>query len=318
LHGVSWGGGIEIYRNIRVAGIVLFFVMGIFLMARYYSSGGAYFVFHGIGFLGATALSALHLFLISSLYDEGLYVYSEAWIEWGYDSSIWFLLIFMLIPLFFSDEEKKEEEGRNVESYRKGILMGFFAFLLLSVVYYFVYPLPDIYYIDVIFGGVKEVGLILFLVATLLLYYFNNKTKEQIIFRWIACFLVSFLLSQILFISLSENKYDSLFNFGHIFANLAYLCFFIGVIVELRNYCKKTEEIRLELRARNEEIEMMKVKSSEIEKGYKDKEEEIEKTLLEIEKSRNELEKMNEMMVGREIKMIELKKEIANLKGSKS
>lgn len=66
LREISWGGGIEVYRNIRIVGLVLFFVMGIFLMARYYSSGSAYFVFYGIGFLGATTLGALHLFLISS------------------------------------------------------------------------------------------------------------------------------------------------------------------------------------------------------------------------------------------------------------
>lgn len=70
----------------------------------------------------------------------------------------------------------------------------------------------------------------------------------------------------------------------------------------------------MELAAQKENNERILAEKEEIKEFARESREEIEKAFLETEKGRRDLEKMNQMMVGREMRMIDLKKEVARLK----
>ncbi len=83
---------------------------------------------------------------------------------------------------------------------------------------------------------------------------------------------------------------------------------FDQMIDDLKKYKEKTEEekqvLEIKVRARNRELEEMN----------KELEERIKERTSEIEKKLKEFEKINKLMVGRELKMIELKKELEKYK----
>jgi hypothetical protein len=77
---------------------------------------------------------------------------------------------------------------------------------------------------------------------------------------------------------------------------------------ELAEAQEKTEQVNIALE------EKVKERTKELESMAKNLEEEVGQRTQELEKKLKELEKTNKLMIGREIKMIELKKEIKELK----
>ncbi len=77
---------------------------------------------------------------------------------------------------------------------------------------------------------------------------------------------------------------------------------------ELAEAQERTEQVNIALE------EKVKERTKDLEIMAKNLEEEVGQRTQELEKKLKELEKTNKLMIGREIKMIELKKEIKELK----
>jgi len=83
---------------------------------------------------------------------------------------------------------------------------------------------------------------------------------------------------------------------------------------EVRQKTKELEKTREELEEAKEVLEIkVKARTEELEKLTESLEEQVKKRTSELRKRVNELEKIRKVAVGRELKMIELKKEIKRL-----
>ena len=89
-------------------------------------------------------------------------------------------------------------------------------------------------------------------------------------------------------------------------------------IGELRNVREKLNKVNLELEEARSILEIkISARTKELEELNKKLEEKVKERTEEIEKRMEELEKFQKMMIGRELKMMELKKEIKGLKKEK-
>lgn len=92
------------------------------------------------------------------------------------------------------------------------------------------------------------------------------------------------------------------------------MMFMIGLIINMHQTIKSAEENRQILEKENIELRNTRETSIVLKIMAEKNKRNIEKALEETQKSKKELEQMNEIMVDRELKMMELKSEITKLK----
>lgn len=310
LRGVNWREDICVHIIVETVFVSLSFLIGAFSLIRYYAGGSNAFFLYGIGFFGAFFLDLFHVLLVT--FGERMIFYSEALAEWSSEAAYYFLLVFIWISWMFC-RNKCEFKGENLK-YKRAAILGLSMFVLLTAPIYFFHPLPTVYYIEIIFGGIKELGIVVLSLLTLSSYFWRGFWRKTDLSYWTTYSVMTFFLSYTFFISSSQVMYDAAFNVGHILMILAQLCFLVGLFVDFFGRIQGIENDKKKLKEKNEIILMEKKENDEMKRKYELKKREFEKVLEETEKSRLELEKMNEMMVGREMKMIELKKEIIKLK----
>lgn len=288
------------------ASMTLLFVAGLSLMI-YSAKKIDKFLFFGLIFFGVFFLGLYHSFVISFFHDP--HADSELHVHLGWESSRFFLITLIIVGWFAWDKSGKRW-GESFLS-RNIIMWGVPALFAVFLIFFQIFSARGVEYFPEYLQDF--LGALLFLLA-FVLYFSKGEWRKYFFEHWMVIFLLVGFMSQLVHIFSSESTYDVMHDAGHVLAFASYVCFLIGILVEAHFLLSEVEEKKFELAVEREKGARIATEKEKIKEIARKSKKEIEEALMEAEKGKRELEKMNKMMVGREMRMIELKKELAILK----
>jgi len=291
-------GNQQIHTLMELLATTLALFVGVLALIRFYTKRNNTFLLIGAGFIGTAFLDGYHAVVTSTFFEISSFPALEVLIPWSWNASRYFLALLMFVSWFVWRREKKV--GKKGVISEHVVYAGITLVTLASFIFFAFYPLPRAYYPELFFGRPQELGAALLFLAALVGYLSKGKWKTSNFENWIILSLIAGFAAQTIFISLSVQLFDFSFDVAHGLKIISYLFALIALLVSVYHLSQDAERGKKELEEKNEELILSK-RQAELDA----------KT---AENSRKETEQINKSMVGRELKMIELKKELEELK----
>ncbi len=293
----SWIGNQQLYTLLELSTTLLAFSIGSIALIRYYTKKDASILFLGVGFLGVAILEAYDTLITSSFYGAFLPSDVDTLLAWSWFSSRIFLGLLMAMSILSA---KKRVE----ETY---IYLSVGVLTLLVFLFFTFVELPPAYTATSWAGRPAE-----FIPGFLFLLAFIGTLEKGLWKRdpfehLLGFFLVVGIFTQFFVAPFSQKIFDFTFHFSQILKLFSYLLVFVGFLSNMYFLFNEAEESRTKLAQQNRALTKAQASSLLSQKN-------LEKALLAAKENQKNLEKMNKMMVGREMKMIELKNQVQNLK----
>lgn len=299
LNWAFWKGSVQLHTVMEVIATMLAFSIGILALIRFFSSKGNIFLTLGFGFLGTALLDGYHAIVTSSFFSSLFPSSPDSLIPWSWNASRFYLSVIMVISVAAIRREMKLGKEKGVVS-PFAVFISTVVFTIVSFIFFAFYPLPRAYFPEYFFGRPEEfVSAVLFFIA-MIGYLFIGKWKMSRLHFWVLMSLVVNFLIQLTFMPLSHSLFDAMFDLAHLLKVVSYIFVNIGLFVSIFELFKLVENKNYKLKLNNANL--------------KDAEEYLASTLKNTEKTKNEFASLNELMVNREVKMVELKQENEKLK----
>lgn len=311
----EWTGNQELHTLLEVSSTILAFFVGVVALIRYYTKKETTILLLGVGFLGTGLLEAYHAAATSSFYSLYFPSSTDSLIAWSSFSSRIFLSVFMAAGILAWRHEMRTSRKlvRDTVIYIETALLALINFVFFSFI-----ELPSAYAEGSLIGRPTEFIPGFFFLLAFIGYIEQGKWKTDHFDYTVTLFLVTGIATQFFVNPLSTHLFDSSFHYGQILKIFGYSIVFLGLLVNTYFLFKEAENSRHKLALQNLELTQAKDKLEKAKHRDELSRLKLEKALKETKKSQIELEKMNKIMVGREMKMIELKQEIQTLKKTSS
>ena len=294
---ISWVGSQTLHTLMEVLATALALFVGILALIRHYTKPSNIFLLVGAGFLGTAFLDGYHALVTSALFDQLFPSPPLSLAPWSWNASRIFLSIFMVLSWLGSVYSSPEGKQRRIAEWK--VYWGAGLFTIASFLFFALYPLPRAYYPELVFGRPSEmVAAALFLIA-LVGYLQRGAWKKSHFEHWLIMSLIVGCMSQALFMSTSYHLYDTMFDTARLLRIMSYLFTLTGLLISMFFLFKQAEEGK----------EQLSVQNAALQKTTR----EAEETASQLANQAAQLEKMNELMIGRELRMIELKKRVKEL-----
>lgn len=296
----SWLGNQQIYTLFELSSTLLAFCIGSIALIRYYTKKDASILFLAVGFLGVGLLEGYDAIVTSGLFSSFFPSQVDTVLSWSWFSSRIFLSLLLCLSILTARK-------RVDESY---IYLGVSCLTLLVFLFFTLVELPPAYSSFSWAGRPAEfIPAILFLLAFIGLIE-KGSWKEEHFEYLLSLFLVVSMVIQFFVAPFSHRIFDLAFHFSQIAKLSSYLLVLLGLLINMYFLFKEAEENRAKLSSQNKQLTQAQHQSQLAQKK-------LEKALLEAKEQEKTLRQMNKVMVGRELRMIELKNEVQNLKDSK-
>lgn len=278
---------------------------------RYYSKKNSTFLYISTGFIGVMTLDLYHALTTSYLFENFFMHIPTSIIPWSWNAGRYFLSLFMCLS--WIAWLKKDSIPQIKLNQEKFVYILAITLTIISLIIWALIPLPRAYYPELFFGRPQEFGAaILFLIA--LIGYFQKKKWQTSRFEhWIMYFLILSFFSEAIYMPKSYALYDDMFAMSHILKIFSYGCVLVGLLFNMYYLFSKAAQNQDALISQNKALEAAKLEEKNAKQIAIEKQQETEKALKLAEETKNELLRMNESMVGRELKMVELKEKIEKL-----
>ena len=228
----TWHGDIELHTLMETVATVLSLVVGSLALVRYYSKKDNKFLFIGTGFVATAFLDGYHAAISSSRFIESFSSFPPSHIAWSWFASRIFLALSLWMSwLFWRREDHLGAAGRISERLVyvtvTALALAFFA------VVEFV-PMPAVYYQQFFFPRPQELVPALFFLLALIGYLRKGKWKTNLFEHWLLLSLIVSFMAQVMFMSLSAQAYDAMFDAAHLLKVGSYLCAMVGLLLSMR------------------------------------------------------------------------------------
>lgn len=240
LRDVNWQGGKELHTVMETAATLLAMFVGIIALIRYYSKKEITILFIGTGFLGASFLDGYHAIVTSSYFAQNFPSTLPSLIPWSWVASRAFLSIFLLLSAVTCYTMRRKIE---VNKTTENMVYGFtIIFTLISFIFFAFTPLPRAYFDELFFHRPEEfIPAFLFLV-TLVIYLKKGKWRDNTTEYWLILSLITGVLGQALFMSLSGHIFDTMFDLAHMLKKVSYIFVLTGLLGSMLVLFKKSEQ----------------------------------------------------------------------------
>lgn len=316
LRNVEWQGNKQLHTLMELLATTLATFVGILALVRYYTKKSNTFLFIGAGFFGTAFLDGYHTVVTSSFFDQLFPSVPASLIPWSWNASRTLLSVLMFLSwIAWRREERLGEQGKVSE---KLVYWGVGIFTLASFAFFAFYPLPRAYYPELFFGRPEEFLSAMFFLLALIGYLSKGKWRSNHFEHWVVLSLIVNLLGQVMFMPFSFRLFDLMFDVAHTLKKVSYVTTLIGLLISMYYLFREAAEGKAALEKGLKLVENSKAKVEMALADAKQAQVESEQQRKIAEQQSAEAERLNKAMVGRELKMVELKKKLEKLGGDKS
>ena len=235
-----WQGSIELHTTLEVIATLLALFVGIIALIHFYAKRKNIFLFIGTGFLGTAFLDGYHAIVTSNWFQ---YVWSSppsSLIPWSWNASRIFLSLLMLLSWW--SWKREERLGSAGQANEKTVFLIVSLFTLGSFIFFAFVPLPRAYHPEFIFGRPEEFIAGAFFLFALIGYLQMGTWKSNSFEHWVILSLIISLIGQVMFMSFSNQLFDTMFNLAHLLKQASYICVLTGLLCSMYNQFEQLEQ----------------------------------------------------------------------------
>ncbi len=319
LQSFVWEADSDFHTLMEVVVTMLALMVGTMSLVRYYAQRDDSFLLIGAAFLGVALLDSYHAFVSTDIFSVWFPSPPVSLVPWSWVASRLFLAVMMFVSWIEWKRRKKTRE--DVARLRpKHVYITVSLFTLGTIAFFTLYPLPRAYYPELYLGRPEEWGAALFFLLALVGYIRRGDWTHSSFQHWLVLSLLISFLTQLLFIATSYHLFDIMFDTAHVLKTVSYICVLTGLFISMFHLFTRAENAKRILEDKNKSLEASQKEILHSEEALKKSKSKTEQILqLVEEEKKNTLEKMYELeqtskaMVGRELKMKELKNTILQL-----
>lgn len=306
-----WRGGVELHTLMEVIATTLALSIGIIALIRHYTKRSSMLLLIGAGFLGTAFLDGYHTVVTSSFFSTLLVSVPESLIPWSWLASRLFLSIVLFASWYVCFRESKAGSYK-IKDYYVYLIIGIAT--ILSFIFFSFVSLPRAYHPELFFGRPEELIPAVFFFMALVGYFLKGHWKRDVFEHWLVLSLIVGFIGQAVFMSFSTSLFDFQFDAAHLLKKVSYIFTLVGLLISMFYLFKQAESGKDKLEKQNVALERAKKEAENSRKLSEESKKKLEVVLDEAQESKSTLERLNKMMVGRELQMIKLKKEISDMK----
>ena len=215
---------------------ILAIVVGVVALVRFYAEKNRTFLFIGAGFIGTGLLDAYHVIVTSPFFSAYFPSTLSLLVAWSWNASRVFLSLLLCLSWLVW---KWDRAGKLSEPTVYGVIA---TLTLLSFLFFTFAPLPPAYYPQSIFGRPEEFVAAFFFLLALIGYLNKGRWKTDDFEYWLVMSILIGLIGQAVFMSLSHQLFDAMFEAAHIIKITSYLFVLIGLITSMYHLLQQIEK----------------------------------------------------------------------------
>jgi diguanylate cyclase (GGDEF)-like protein/PAS domain S-box-containing protein len=234
----TWVSNDEFHTLLETIATVLAFVTGGLALVRYYSEKKAMFLFIGLGFVATGLLDGYHAMVSSAAFLQSFSGAPFTRISWSWVASRTFLsLLLWLSLLFWRREQRLGAPGKVSEAFVYAFV-GALALACAALVK--LLPMPPLYQQGSLIARPQDLLAALLFLLALAGYLRKGQWKLDYFEHWLVLCLLTSFMGQALFMPLSRELYDPMFNMAHALKALSYLCAMVGLLFNMHHLYKES------------------------------------------------------------------------------
>ena len=300
LRASTWTGSSSVHTIMESLATALALIVGIIALLNFYTNRSRVFLFVGAGFIGTAALDGYHALVTSEYFVAFLPSLPPSLIPWSWIASRVFLSIALFLSWYFWYRESNQSEEQNFSP--TSVYALFSLFTLSSFLFFAFVPLPRAYYPELFFGRPEAFIPAAFFLFALIGYLKKGLWRTNDFEHWMVLALIVSFIGQAVFMSFSKELFDFQFDSAHLLKKLSYVCVLVGLLISMY-------EIFTREKLSQKQLEQQSAILIKDQKRLKTQQEELKKAKDLAEEKLQESERLTKVMVDRELKMVELKKE---------
>jgi PAS domain S-box-containing protein len=244
---------------------ILAIIVGVVALVRFYARKNNTILFVGAGFIGTGLLDGYHATVTSSFLSAYFPSTLASLIPWSWNASRIFLSFLLFLSWWAWRREKKQGwAGKSGER----MVYGAIGVLTLLVFLFFAFvPLPPAYYPQFSFGRPQEFVAAFFFLLAIIGYLSKGYWKEDGFEHWLVMSMLIGLIGQVLFMSLSRQLFDAMFDAAHVIKILSYLFVLVGLVINMYYLLQQVEQNTQSLAHANELLRQEIIERQQAEKA---------------------------------------------------
>ncbi len=238
---IDFQGSVFFHTLMESLATILAFAIGVLALIRFYGRADHRYLYIGAGFVGTAFLDGYHALVTSSFFLGIMPTEYSSLVPWSWSASRFFLAFLLLLDALFIFGQTKKYKYLFPP---KTVFVFTFAITVLFVYLFAFFPLPDISAKESIIARPIDLVVGFIFLLSLILHLINKRWMSHSFDHWMILFLLVSVITQIGFMSSSEQVNDTAFNLAHLLKKLSYFIILIGLLISLyRSYRALTIEL---------------------------------------------------------------------------
>lgn len=222
-----WSSGPELHTLIETVATLVAIMVGIGALVRYYSQPENIILFVGTAFLGTAFLDGYHALVTSGSMRPYMPSDMPSLVPWSWTASRVFLAITLCAAWLTSINEHHHGDTGLYSDKIVYVAAGILA--IGSFLFFMLYPLPRAYYPELFFHRPEEFPAAIAFLVALAGFLKRGRWRKDPFEHWLVLSLITGVIAQALYMPLSGQLFDAMFDAAHTLKIVSYVCVLIGL-----------------------------------------------------------------------------------------